>query len=152
MSVISRLGSSNENLPDLLANYESELDAVEARIRVRGKSLNELMIEQAEWLLHYDTRRAELGTLVKHFEAQVDRVRGRLYKSYTEKYSRELSDRQKDRYIEQEEAFLSMNSLLLEVKELHTKYQAVVDAFIARGYGLKNLLDVRIHQLEHHVL
>lgn len=148
MSLIHRLGENYQNLPDILAEYEKELSFVEERLEIRGKRLEVANTEHAAWQYYYETRCADLHTLVKFFEGKTAAARGKLFKKYTETYNRELSDRQKDKYIDNDEAYLSQYELYLEVKEVHEKYQAVCNAFQSRGYALNNITKLRVAALE----
>lgn len=148
MSLIERLGDDYQNLPDILDEYERGLGLVEQNLNIKGKSLQAANVEQPSWQLYYDTRRSELYSLVKYFEAKMSATRGKLYKKYTEKYTRELSERGKDKYIDNEETFLSQNEIYLEIKETYEKYVAVCDAFRARGYALNNITKIRVASLE----
>lgn len=148
MSRIPDLGKGYAKLSQILDEYESALDGVEDLIKIKGKKLEAANIENPAWQHYYDQKRIELHTLVKYFEAEVQRVRGRLFRSYKENHSRELNEREISRYIDNEEAFLTMNELYLEVKELYEKYQSVVDAFTSRGYSLNNITKIRVSSLE----
>ena len=112
------------------------------------KNLEHANREQPAWQSYYDQRRIELYALVKYYEGQINRVRGKLYKSYTETYSRELTDRAKDKYIDNEKSYLDMLEVYLEVKELYDRYDAVVEAFKSRGYALNNITKIRVASLE----
>lgn len=148
MSLIPDIGKDFVNLPSILAKYEDLLDDVESRLIIEGKLLEHANREQAGWQSFYDQRRIELYTLTKFLDANVQRVRGRLFRGYTENHSRELSDRAKDKYIDSEEAYLRSLELYLEVKELYDKYESVVEAFKARGYALNNITKIRVASLE----
>lgn len=148
MTRIAALGSKLEHLPDILERYENELDGAELQIKLEGKKLEHANVENASWQVFYDQRRIELKTVVDYLDARVQKIRGRLFRSYTESHQRELSDRAKDKYIDNEQAFLDMYELYLEAKELYNKYQAVVDAFTTRGYALNNITKIRVASLE----
>jgi hypothetical protein len=100
----------------------------------------------------YDQKRIELHILKKHMEKEVARVRGKLWKDYTEVHTRELTARDKDNYINQEKAFLNKDELMLIVQELHDKYGALVDAFKSRGYSLNNIVKLRTSSIENDVI
>lgn len=152
MSLIADLGKNNENLPDILDRYESALGDVEENLAIKGKKLEHANREHPAWQSYYDERRIELHTLYKYFELQIGRVRGKLYKDYTENYSRELDTRSKDKYIDHEKDFLKASDLYLEVKDLHDRYAAVVDAFRSRGFALNNITKIRVAALEDAVI
>lgn len=147
MSRIPDLGEKNAKLPALLAEYESELDAIEERLRIKGKLLEVAQQEQCAWPMFYEARRVELKTLVKYFDDQVSKVRGTLVRRYTENYSRSLGERAMNSYIDADEAYLKMRELYLEVEELYEKYAAIADAFTKRGFALRDLTTAKVNQL-----
>ena len=150
MSLIERLGKDYRNLPDILLEYEKGLaeELIAPRLKITGKNLEAANAEHASWQLYYESRKADLSSLVKFFEAKTAAARGQLFKTYTEKYSRELSDRQKDKYIDNEPKYLEQFEIYLEIKEIHTKYEAVCNAFQSRGYALNNITKIRVASLE----
>lgn len=128
----------------LLKDYHSDLASVEQDIKVSGKTLEAANKEQASLLYYYDSRRVEIETITKLLDAKVQAVRGTLYKSYTETYKRDLGERAKDKYIDQEPEYWKYLEIYLEVKELLDKYKSVVDTFINRGYSLNNITRARV--------
>lgn len=148
MSRILDLGDKLEKLPILLDEYERGMEDVDDHLSIEGKLLEHANREQAAWQSYYDQRKIELYTLVKFMEAQVRKVRGKLFIGYTENHSHDLSDRAKDRYIDQEPSYLNKYELLLEVEELHKKYEAIVDSFRSRGFALNNITKIRVAALE----
>lgn len=152
MSRIADLGKNYERLPSLLAEYDEHLALAPERLAIKGKIIEEALKEQAAWPVFYDEKRRELNTLVKYMDSRVNATRGRLYRAYTENYSRELPDRTKDKYIDNETDFLSINELYLEIYELAEKYEAVVEAFKVRGFALRDIVVARTHQFQNGLL
>lgn len=148
MSRILDLGQNYAKLVDVLDEYANALDGIEDLIKIKGKKLESANLENPAWQHYYDEKRIELYTLVKYFEAEVNRVRGKLFRSYKENHTRDLNEREIGRYIDNEEAYLTMNELYLEVKEMHDKYAAAVGAFTTRGYALNNITKIRCSALE----
>lgn len=152
MSLIPELGKGMSNLPAIIERYEADLQHAEATLSLEGKRLEAANKEQPAWQSYYDQRRIELYTLVKFIDAEVNRIRGTLFRSYTENYSRELTDRAKDKYIDHEQAYLDILELYLEVKELYDKYDSLVDAFRTRGFALNNITKIRVAAMEDVIL
>jgi hypothetical protein len=152
LSLIADLGDKNKNLPNILGEYEAALEGYQEHLAIKGKNLEHANREHPAWQSYYDERRMELHTLYKHFETQMYKVRGSLFKQYTESYSRELNDRAKDQYINHEDEFLKISGIYLEVKDLHDRYVSVVDAFRSRGFALNNITKIRVAALEDAVI
>lgn len=157
MSKIGDLGDSTaidlkqryKNLGKILEDYLVDLAEAEQNLKIEGKSLEKANRENASWKYYYSQRLVELNTLTKYFEREIDRVRGKLYKSLSFPNNNvDLSDRAKDKYIDQEQAYLDINEIYLEVKEVRDDYESIVNAFTDRGYALKNITAARVAQLE----
>ena len=149
MSKIADIGENYENLPNILEVYDRELNEAEERLKIKGKKLEVSNSENSAWLHYYDQRRVELKALVKFFQMEEDRVRGSLYKSYKENYSRALGERDINKYIDNEKEYLKVHGLLIEVEEMYELYQAIVNAFTTRNYALSNITKLRVSQLEY---
>lgn len=157
MSKIADLGDSKspdikekyKNLATILGDYSNELSDAEENLKIEGKSLEKANRENASWKYYYKQRLVELTTLTKFFEREVDRVRGKLFKGFSfPNNNLDLSDRAKDKYIDQEQAYLDIHEIYLEVKETRDDFESIVEAFTDRGYALKNITEARIAQLE----
>jgi hypothetical protein len=148
MSVLDELGPNNTGLLQLLEKYEDDLSQYEKDLTLKGKLLGFALKEQPTRSAYYNDRAIELSTLVKHFELQVKKVKSSLTRQYNENYNPALSDRMLEKYIDGEESYLSMNSLLLEVKELASKYEMVVEAFNRRGFALRDLTLCHINEIQ----
>lgn len=148
MSRIADIGPKYEKLPIILAEYEKALEPLEGIIQIKGKTISEANRENASWQLYFDHKKVELATLTKLMEAQVGKIRGQCYRHLSENSKLDLSDRAKDKYIDNEKQYLDMYEIYLEVEEMYKKYQAACDAFQTRGYNLNNLTKIHVASLE----
>jgi hypothetical protein len=133
-----------KNIPKVLAPYQAEIDKVEANLLIEGKKLEHANREQPQWQYYYEVRKVELYSLIKYLETDLSRLRGKLFRSYTENHSMDLTDRAKDKFIDNEPTYLAKYEIYLEVKEVHEKFAAICDAFQTRGYALNNISKVRV--------
>lgn len=152
MSILSKIGPKNENLAAVLSKFESEIEHVFDILTIEHKTLEQANRENASWHYFFASRKAELSTLVKYFESEVESVRGKLFKTLTKTNQRDMSDRAKDKFIDAEESYLAIYELFLEVKEVYDKYSAVVEAFVVRGYALNNITKARVAEVHNMVI
>lgn len=152
MSVIFDVDDDLKNIPELLFKYEDALEGHEENLKIKGKNLEKANVENPSWLAYYDQRRIELHSLARFVEMKLDQTKGKLWKMYTENYSRELAARDKDQYIAREAEYLKVYQVLITVEELLKKYSSVVDAFQNRGYALRNITSLRVATMEDVVL
>lgn len=152
MSAIFDVQDDLKNIPDILDRYEAALDGYEQALEIKGKNLEKANVENPSWLAYYDQRRIELNSIYKFVDMKLEEVKSKLWKAYTENYSRELTSRDKDQYIKRETSYLNVYQVLLTVEELQKKYTSVVEAFQARGYALRNITSIRVASMEDVVL
>jgi hypothetical protein len=136
-----------QSLPEVLASYEEDIDEAESRLSIKGKTGAQALKEQTAWPAYYGMRKAETNKLLKYMNAQVEASRSRLFRRY-EQYSKQLSDRTTDKYIDNEPEYLSYLEVYLEVEEVRDKLAAICDAFTSRGFALKEWTSLKIAQLQ----
>jgi hypothetical protein len=144
LSILGNLGTAYENVGPLLQYYQDELNKVEKVMSLDGKSLEQANKENAPFQFYYDQKKVELKTVTEFFKHEVDRIRAKWFVQYKENYQRDLSDREIQRFIDNEKDFTVIYQLYLEVKEMYEKYSSVVDGFVSRGYSLNNITKARV--------
>lgn len=152
MSLIKQIGKNKENLSTIVAAYCQDLVGVENILNIENKSIEQANRESAYWQYFYDCKKTELHTLAKFIEAEIEAVRGNLFKTLLKTNQRDMSDRARDKFIDAEPAYLEIYEIYLEIRELYDKYSAVVDAFTARGYALNNITKARIAEVQNMII
>ena len=152
MSRIPDLGDKLKNLPTVLEEYGNEVEEARERVKLKGKKLEHANRENPAWFSYYDQRRIELYTITKWLEANVNRVKSKLFRSLYKNQPYDLSDRAKDKFIESEPAYLAAYELYLEGKEMYETYVSIVDSFRQNGYALNNITRIRVQSLEDAVI
>jgi hypothetical protein len=142
-SIIDRLGDKYENLPDVLAQYETEFADITKHLKMKGKPLDEMLIEQASWVGHYQIRLAELKTLRKFFDTQIEKVRGKLWKHYTESYNRELNYRDKENYVNFDAGLVELKHWYHDISEMEDRYAAACEALQQKGFMLNAIVKAK---------
>lgn len=152
MSIIFDVADDLSNIPDILDKFEAALEGHENHLKIKGKNLESANVENPSWMAYYDQRKIELHSLARFIEMKLEQEKGKLWKAYTEAYSRELSARDKDQYISKDPSYLKVYQVLIIIEELLKKYSSVVDAFQNRGYALRNITSLRVASMEDVVL
>ena len=98
--------------------------------------------------MFYDEKRSELKSIVDFVEKKVDAVRGKLLRKYIENYTRDISDRMREKLVDAEPEYIGMHEIYLEAKEVYDKYVSIMDAFKLRGFALRDVTALRINKLE----
>lgn len=134
-------------LSALLIEYDSLLNDVEQNISLKGKTLEQANKEQASFLVFYDEKLREILIVEDFMKAWVDKIRGQLFETITNRSGKDLSDRAINQIIDSKEEYLNAYELYLEVKELAEKFDAVVESFKQRGFSLRNITELRVNRI-----
>lgn len=146
------LGPNFEHVSDIHDAYVQGLTDAESQLELKHKTLKQANIEQASHRHFYDERKVELAAYLRVMESEIENIRGRLTKKYNEHYNRVLTERTRDKYIDNEESIINATQIYNSFKELHDKYTSVVDCFTTRGYALNNLTEIAVNQLNDYSL
>lgn len=148
MSIIFEIKPDLSNLIDILDRYEKAIEDLHEEVKLKGKPLSQANAENPSLMAYYDERRTELKSLVAFMEMRVEKIKGERWVKYTEGHPHALSTRDKDVYIKAEPEYLKCYQLLLCVQEMYSRYNVAVDAFIARGFSLRNITNARVAQVD----
>lgn len=151
MSRIPDLGPNFANLGSVLAEYELDQSVVEMQLSVDGKTAKQAQKDQVEYPYTYERKRVELKTIVDYLKLQLDKKRAELFQRSVENYSHELSDRARTIYVEGNSEYLLIKELLLEVEEVYQLYASIVDAWVSRGFALKDHTAIIVNGLQERV-
>ena len=152
MSIISDASTDLSSVVSYLKRYEDKLEEIRSIFEIEGKKLEAVNRTLPGYLARYDEIYNELKTLEEFLDKKRDTIVSPLWKKYNEKYSRQLSQRDITAYIAGEPEYVSITELIIEVKLLKEKYGAVVKALEQMGWSLKNIVELRVHELQDAVL
>lgn len=148
MSVIFDVKPDLTNLVEILDRYETAIQELKGELQLKGKQLALANSENPSYLAYYDERKTELKSIMQFVEMKMDEVRGGIWKRLTEVHSRELTHRDKEVYLKAEPEYLKLYQLFLCVQEMYNRYCVAVEAFIARGFSLRNITNARVAQVD----
>jgi len=142
------LGEKYERLPDVLERYDVEYANYKEHINMKNKTLEQINMENPSWFAYYSERHTELKKILAYMEARVSQIRGVLYKGIKKGSNVSLGEREIQKYIDADEAYINVYILMLEVKELHDLFASAVENFRNVGYAMNNITRIRVAGLE----
>lgn len=133
----------------LKQEYGPDLEEAEKVLDKKQRlPLGQQLRETPSWRVYFGQRRAELSFAHHYVDNAIKKRRSKMWFNYTEKYSRELSTTDKDRYIDGDPVIAQYEEARLIVKELYDKFDSIVDGLISRGFALQKLAEFRIKDIE----
>jgi len=143
---------SRDTIRDILEVYERDFAGIADHLTMKGKTLADSLREQGEKPIWYDTRKAELKRMVKYLERDIAKIRGQKHKHYLETYSRQLTERAINNYIDFDPEYLDATDLMHYASELYDKYSAAGEAFSKRGFALRDFTSALVASLHEVIL
>lgn len=149
MSVLSELEKKSlRNLADILSRYDKRLQGWKENVKIEGKTLEVANVEQASWLAYYDEIKVELKTLCDFMDMKVKEIRGRVMDLILKNSSEVYNEKTRERLIDFDPDYIKMYQIYLEVKELYSLADSIVNQYIQRGYTLMNAVRIRTADIQ----
>lgn len=150
--MIFKFGDKFENLPPIIAEYDTILQQAEENLTLKNKSLEIANREQPSWYCYYNQKLQEIKSLHKLIENKTAHQKGVLWRKYTETANIQLKATDLEHYINADKDYITHKTYLIVVEELVGMFTSLVKAFEARGYALRNITDSRINEIQNAVL
>lgn len=149
MSILYVLDKKDfKNLVSILDRYDEKLKDWKTHLKIDGKNIESANIEQASWLAYYDEIKIELKTLVDFMDMKIKEIRGKVTNMILNKSSEIHNEKTRERLIDCDPDYIKMYQISLEVKEIYSLADSIVNQFIQRGYILTNLVRIRTSDIQ----
>ena len=152
MSILLKIKNDLSNLPDLISQYDDEVANAEQNLMLEGKNLIVANSEQPVWYHHYYKLLQQLKIAQKFVDNKVDAKKGSLWIHFKENHSRALASTDISHYIDNEQSYADLKTMALVVGEMVGEMECLVKAFEQRGYTLRNLTELRVHELQNVII
>jgi hypothetical protein len=141
-----------EEIVPLLPRYEERIAAAEPIFLIEGKRLEEVMRTLPHYQSSYDQSYQELKGLEDWLNNIKDKKVSKLWKKYTEGYSRQLTTKDITAYIAGEKDIVEINQILIEVALLKNNTLAIVEALKQLGWMVGHITKLRISEMQDAIL
>jgi hypothetical protein len=152
MSFLFRLSENLEKVIEHIAKYETAIAEAEELFNMEGKKLEYLCRVLPANIVRYDEYHNELKSLEDYLKAKRDVIESKLWKKYVEGYSRALSTRDIQAYIQGDAEYVSYTELILEVVHVKTQIKSIVEAFGQMGWMLSHVTKLRVAEMQDAIL
>lgn len=153
MSFLLSLGEDRlgEIIP-LLAKFEEKIAAAEPIFKLEGRRLEEIMRTLPHYQSSYDQSLQEVKGLEDWVTTIKDKKVGKLWKKFTEGYSRQLTARDIQAYINADQEIVDLNQIIIEVVVIKNNLAAIVDSIRQIGWMTGSITKLRIAEMQDTIL
>jgi hypothetical protein len=135
------------NLPDFISHYESELVSAKGDVKVYGNV--EKNIAALPGITEYRFNQLqEVEAVLRYLEIQLRKIRRKHFQKYLEKYNRNLSSRDAEKYVDGEDEVIDYEVLINEVALLRNKWTGIIKALESKNFMLGHVVRLRTAGME----
>ena len=147
MTWYSKVTSDLSNLPDFISHYESELISAKNDVKVYGNV--EKNIAALPGVTEYRFNQLqEVEAVLRYLEIQLRKIRRKHFQKYLEKYNRNLSSRDAEKYVDGEDEVIDYEVLINEVALLRNKWTGIIKALESKNFMLGHVVRLRTAGME----
>jgi hypothetical protein len=147
MTWYSKVTTDLGNLPDFISHYESELVSAKSDVKVYGNV--EKNIAALPGVTEYRFNQLqEVEAVLRYLEIQLRKIRRKHFQKYLEKYNRNLSSRDAEKYVDGEDEVIDYEVLINEVALLRNKWTGIIKALESKNFMLGHVVRLRTAGME----
>lgn len=134
-------------IPDFIAHYEAELASARYQVSVKGnveKNIANLpgITEQ------YFSQLQEIEAVLNFLNIQLRKIRRTHFQKYLEKYNRQLSSRDAEKYVDGEDEVIDYETIINEVALLRNKFLGIMKGLESKNFMLGHLVRLKTAGME----
>lgn len=147
MTWYSKVTADLSHLPDFISHYENELLSAKNDVKVYGNV--EKNIAALPGITEYRFNQLqEIEAVLRYLEIQLRKIRRKHFQKYLEKYNRNLSSRDAEKYVDGEDEVIDYEVLINEVALLRNKWTGVIKALESKNFMLGHVVRLRTAGME----
>jgi hypothetical protein len=147
MTWYSKVTTDLSNLPDFISHYENELISAKSDVKVYGNV--EKNIAALPGVTEYRFNQLqEVEAVLRYLEIQLRKIRRKHFQKYLEKYNRNLSSRDAEKYVDGEDEVIDYEVLINEVALLRNKWTGIIKALESKNFMLGHVVRLRTAGME----
>lgn len=147
MTWYSKVTSDLSHLPDFISHYENEMISAKNDVKVYGNV--EKNIAALPGVTEYRFNQLqEIEAVLNYLNIQLRKIRRKHFQKYLEKYNRNLSSRDAEKYVDGEDEVIDYEVLINEVALLRNKWLGVMKGIDAKQWQLGHIVRLRTAGME----
>ena len=147
MNWYTRITADLSVIPDFISHYENEIISAKADVRVYGNV--EKNIAALPGVTEYRFNQLqEVEAVLRYLEIQLRKIRRKHFQKYLEKYNRNLSSRDAEKYVDGEDEVIDYEVLINEVALLRNKWTGIIKALESKNFMLGHVVRLRTAGME----
>lgn len=135
-------------IPDCISFYEDELKEARKELSIKNRPLERHEAELPSIVEKRFSQLQELEAVLEHLNIELRKMKTAHFRKYLEKYNRQLSSRDAEKYSEGEPDVVNFCLLINEFALIRNKFLGVIKALEHKGFMLGHITKLRISGLD----
>ncbi len=135
-------------LPSCVDYYEKELIDAKKEIAIKGKTIEKSQAELPGVVEHRFTQLQEIEAILEFVNIRYRETRSNAFKKYLEKYAKDLTSRDADKYCDGDRDVVNMAIIVNEVALLRNKFLAMHKGLDQKSYMLGHITRLKCAGLD----
>jgi len=136
----------------VLEKYQEKVKAAEPIFKIEGRRLEEVARTLPHYQGSYDQSLQDIKAVEEWLTVLKDKKVGKLWKKYTEGYSRQLTAKDIQAYIGSDQEIVEINQIQIEVVLIKNHLASIVEAIKQLGWMIGHMTKLRVAELQDAVL
>ena len=143
-----RIYADMSAIPECIDFFESELATARKELDMKGKRLEFISAQLPGLVEHRFGQLQEIEAILEYLNIQYRKIKTERFKRYLEKYQRELSSRDADKYAEGDPSVVDMAILVNEFALLRNKFLGISKALDQKAWMIGHITRLRCAGLD----
>lgn len=127
--------------------YESELEDARYECVIKG-NLEKLSAALPGTTEYRFNQLQEIEAILEHLNIELKRERSHVFRKYLEKYNRQLTSRDAEKYVDGENSVIQLTQLVNRFSLLRNRYLGIMKGLENKSFQLNNIVKLRTAGLE----
>lgn len=135
------------NIVACIDYYETELAEAKLECRIKG-TLEKSSASLPGITEHRFNQLQEIEAILEHLNIELRKLRSKTFRKYLEKYNRQLSSRDAEKYVDGEEEVVTMTQLVNQFSLLRNRFLGILKGLDVKQWQIGHITKLRTAGLE----
>ena len=135
------------NIVDCINYYETELNEARLECKIKG-TLEKSSAALPGITEHRFNQLQEIESILEHLNIELRKLRSNTFRKYLEKYNRQLSSRDAEKFVDGEQDVVDMTHLVNQFSLLRNRYLGILKGLDVKQWQIGHITKLRTAGLE----
>ena len=134
-------------IPDFILHYEAELAQAKNDVRIYG-NIEKNIAALPGVTEHRFNQLQEIEAVLNYLNIQLRKIRRKHFQKYLEKYNRQLTSRDAEKYVDGEDEVIDYETIINEVAFIRNRWLGVMKGLEAKQWQMGHIVRLRTAGME----